>query len=143
MMKPVTDNFCTRHRALLLLLIGVCVFAGGCEHNPVTTWSAEAKSPDGKWVAMVRSEQWSGPGNAFDATTVSLNQAGGTKPPVEIMEFEHNSARMDLKMTWMSSTHLDIEYGSNAQVDFQAVKAFGEIEITVRDLSNGATSPLR
>ena len=140
MVNPFTDNFHARRKALSLFLICICIFVGGCERNPVTTWSAEAKSPDGKWVAMARSEQWSGPGNNFDATTVSLNQAGGTIPPVEILMFDHNSAHMDLKMTWMSSTHLDVEYGSNAQINFQAVKAFGQIEITARPLSNVTTS---
>ena len=70
-----------------------------------------------------------------------FEKADGTQPPVEILVFEHNSARMDLTMTWRSSTHLDVGYGSKAQIDFQAVKAFGEIEISVRSLSDGATSP--
>jgi hypothetical protein len=89
---------------------------------------------------MARSEQWSGPGNNFDATSVYLKQAHGSQPPVEILTFEHDSERMDLKMTWTSSTHLDVAYGGNAKVDFQVVKAFGEIEITLRNLSDGAES---
>jgi hypothetical protein len=123
--------------AFSLVLIGLSLFEVGCGKNPITTWSAEAKSPDGNWLAMARSQQWSGPGNAYDATTVTLKQAGGTQPPIEILEFEQNRTRMDLNMTWISPTHLNVEYGSDVRVLFQAVRAFGEIEITTQKYAAG------
>lgn len=143
MSRSFGDSFSLRQRSVLLLLMGVFVAITGCEKNPVTTWSAEAKSPDGNWAASARSEQWGGPGNAFDATTVLLKQEGGERPPVEILMFEHDFALIDLKMTWISSTHLNVEYGSQAKLDFQAVKTFGKIEITTREMQNGATDVSR
>lgn len=48
-------------KAIALLLFGVCVIGFGCQ-NVATTWSAEALSPDGRWLALARSQQMGGPG---------------------------------------------------------------------------------
>jgi hypothetical protein len=142
-MKPSTDSSHKCRAAILIVLYSAFALVVGCDKNPQNTWSAEEKSSDGNWVAMARSEQWSGPGNNYDATTVSLKQTNGVQPPIEILNFVHDYAHMDLKMTWISPTHLDVEYGSHAKVNFQAIKAFGSIVITTRDVSDEATSPPR
>jgi hypothetical protein len=40
-------------------------------------------------------------------------------------------------MQWLSPSHLDVTYnGRKGNLDFQAVKAFGTIGISVQDLSH-------
>jgi hypothetical protein len=52
---------------------------------------------------------------------------------------------MNLKMEWLTPTHLNVTYGPSARpgdhadLNFQAIKCAG-IEITVTDLSSGMTS---
>jgi hypothetical protein len=130
-------------KAILLVIIGVCLLTSGCE-RAVTTWSAEARSPDHRWVATARSERWAGPGTAYDATTVYLKWTDGGKAPVQVLAFSHYYPTMNLKMEWITPTHLDVTYGENARpgdrvrVDFQVVK-YGNVDISLRDLS--AQSP--
>ncbi len=122
--------------ALPLLIFVVTVLLLGC--GPKTTWSAEAKSPDGLWLATAQSEQWSGPGNASDGTFVYLRWTKGSEPQTEILAFDHQYATMNLNMKWLTPTHLDVSYGPSARLgdqinlDFQVVK-MGGITITTHE----------
>jgi hypothetical protein len=99
----------------------------------------EVRSPDGLWIAKALSQQWSGPGNAYDATTVYLRRTKGPQSPIEILGFSHEYATMDLKMEWISPTHLNVMYGESKRpddhvsLDFQAIKCAG-IEISAQHL---------
>lgn len=129
-------------KAISLITIGVCILLCGC--GPTTTWSAEVRSPDGDWLAVARSEQWSGPGNAYDATTVCLKRPKGSQPPMQVLGFSHQYATMNLKMEWVTPTHLHVTYGESARpgdhviLDFQVVKCAG-IDISVQYLSGDPT----
>jgi hypothetical protein len=118
------------------LVAAVLAVTAGCS-NPQTTWSAEAPSPDSQWVALARTEQWSGPGNAYNGTVVYL-EPRGSKERTTILGFDHDFPRMNLRMIWLTSTHLQVLYGPQAgdsvSLDFQAVKAAGSVEITVQRL---------
>jgi hypothetical protein len=125
--------------SIAVVIIGVCVSSSGCRDVP-TTWSAEALSPDGRWLATARSQQWGGPGTAYDATTVSLKLNKGSQPPTQVLVFSHQYATMNLRMEWVTPTHLEVAYGESGRpgdqvsLDFQAVKCAG-IDISVRHLS--------
>lgn len=129
-------------RLIPLITIAVCVLLYGC--GPTKTWSAEARSPDGYWLAVARSEQWSGPGNAYDATTVYLKSLMVPQPPTLVLGFSHEYATMNLKMEWATPTHLHVTYGESAKpgdhvsLDFQVVRCAG-IDISAQHLSVDAT----
>ena len=142
---------CTRHvprsrrfRKAILLFVGVCLIVAGCDTSE-TTWSAEAQSPDGQWLATARSQQWSGPGNAYDATAVYLKWMRGSQPPTQVLGFSHQYGTMNLKMKWETPTHLAVTYGpserpgDHVSLDFQVVRISG-IEISVQDLSSTGDS---
>src|SRR5437879_1156976 len=115
--------------AISLVTVAVCGLLLGC--GPTKTWSAEARSPDGYWLAVARSEQWSGPGNAYDATTVYLKPLKGSQRSTQVLGFSHQYATMNLKMEWATPTHLKVIYGESANagdhvnLDFQVVKYAG------------------
>lgn len=134
---------CTRNifkLAIIFALLGV--FNSGCG-GAATTWSAEARSPDGLWLAIARSQQWGGPGNDYDATTVYLKWVKGSQRPSEILEFSHQYANMHLRMEWITPKHLNVVYaptskpGDQVNVDFQAVKC-ADVEITIQKLTSAA-----
>jgi hypothetical protein len=135
-----TAHFAAR-TAALLMLAGVCALSTSCRRDGETTWSAESRSPDGLRFAIARSQQWEGPGAAYDATTVYLKPANGTHPPMQVLGFSHQFATMNLKMEWISPTHLEVTYGASTRpgdhisLDFQAVKCDG-VDISVRELSS-------
>jgi hypothetical protein len=127
-------------RPLILITIGACLVLVSC--GPQTTWSAESRSPDGLWLATARSQQWSGPGNAYDGTTVYLKWT--TRPPVEILEFSHQYATMNLKMEWAAPRHLNVIYGEKGpgdkvEIGFQAIRC-ADVEISVQHLNAAMTS---
>ncbi len=136
----MASNIC--YKAISLVILGACLLAVGC--GPATTWKEEVRSPDGLWLATARSQQWSGPGNAYDAETVDLKWIKGSQPRTEILGFSHQYATMNLKMKWLTPTHLEVMYGPSARpgdqvsLDFQVIKIAG-IDISVRDLSSQAT----
>jgi hypothetical protein len=123
---------------MLLTCVGFCVVASGC-HDVATTWSAEARSPDGLWIATARSQQWGGPGTAYDATSVYLRRAKASHS-TQILLFSHQYATMHLKMKWVTPTHLDVTYGASTKpgdrisLDFQVAKIDG-IDISVQPLA--------
>jgi hypothetical protein len=120
---------------VLLFIFLVLVSCG-----PATTWTAEARSPDGLWLATARSQQWSGPGNAYDATTVYLKWVRGWRAPTrEILVFSHQYATIKLRMVWVTPTHLNVMYGESGKpgdevdLDFQVVKC-GGVDISVQHI---------
>jgi hypothetical protein len=127
-------------KTISLIVIAACVLLCSC--GPTTTWTAEARSPDGYYLAVARSQQWSGPGNAYDATTVYIQWL--KEPPVQVLGFSHQYATMNLKMEWVTPTHLHVTYGENPKpgdhvsLDFQVVKCAG-IDISAQRLSSDAT----
>lgn len=128
--------------AILVLLLEVCFLSVGCK-DVATTWSAEAKSPDGLWLASARSQQWGGPGTAYDATTVDLKLLDNSQPATQVLLFSHQYATMELKMVWLDPKHLDVAYGPSdkpgdrVKLDFRVAQHSG-IEISVHDLSTPA-----
>lgn|SRR5579859_130572 len=144
-MKTATDRRSAIRAAISLLIFSGSFFAFGCQ-DVGTTWEEEALSPDGLWLAAARSQQWGGPGTASDTTSVYLKWVKGTQPPVLVMAFSHQYATMNLKMKWLTPTHLEVAYGPSTKpgdrlsVDFQAIKC-GGIDISAWDLSNEAANP--
>jgi hypothetical protein len=126
-------------RTFLVLLLEVCLLSVACQDVAIT-WSAEAISPDGKWLATARSQQWGGPGTAYDATTVYLKPIDNSQPVTPVLTFSHQYATMKLKMVWLNPKHFDVTYGpsdrpgDHAKLDFQVAQHSG-IEISVQDLS--------
>jgi hypothetical protein len=145
--KPGADAHSVIRRMSLLVVFGVWLFGVGCK-DVATTFSAEARSPDGHWLATARSQQCGGPGTAYDATSVFLQPADGSKPPTQVLGFSHEYATMNLKMEWITSKHLNVTYGPSAKpgdhvsLDFQVVKC-GGIEISVRSLPGETTNTSR
>lgn len=131
-------------RAIALVIIGVCVLGSGCR-DTATTWSGEVSSPDGHWLATARSQRSGGPGTAYDATIVYLKWNKGSQPPTQVLVFSHQYATMNLKMEWVTPTHLEVTYresgrpGDHVSLDFRVVKCAG-IDISVRHFSNETTN---
>lgn len=126
-------------KATSLITIAVCVLLSGC--GPKAIWSAEARSPDGRWVASARTDQYSGPGNAGLYTTVELRRTSGQKSPMEILLLDYQAAypsQANVKMIWLTPSHLEMAYTTHADIDFQAVKCAG-IDISVRELPSGSS----
>lgn len=125
-------------RTALLIIVSLCICEISC-HNVATTWSAKAPSSDGRWLATARSQQWSGPGNAYDATTVYLKQVNTSESPTQILAFSHQYGTMDLEMEWLGANHLKIKYkasprpGDHVTLDFQVCK-FRGLDISVENL---------
>jgi hypothetical protein len=112
----------------------------GCQ-DVQTIWSAEARSPDGYWIATAKTEQHGGPGTAGVVTSVYLQRTNRSFPPVEILDFFHDprdpSGTINLAMKWTSPSHLDATYNGRASLNFQVVKCAG-VEISVRVVSLGS-----
>jgi len=140
--RPITKRVRVSRRAIrkmiLFLTISVCAALSACK-NAVTIWSTEVQSPDGRWLAIARTDQYSGPGNAALLTTVQLRRTKGPKGPIEVLLFMQDAKSIDLKMNWPTPSHLEVTYKQPAVIDFQAIKC-GGVDISVRDLSNGTTS---
>jgi hypothetical protein len=121
--------------AVSVLLGGACLLASSCKFPP--TWSAEARSPDGKRIARARTFEQSGFGTGWVQTTVDLNITTGSQPPAQILAFSDGPPGPDgmkVGMNWLTPTHLELTYRGRRALDFQAVKCYG-VDISVRDLS--------
>ncbi len=130
-------------RMISFLIVACCVLVCGCRDEGTTIWSNEVRSPDGHWLALAATKQWSGPGNAYVATSVYLKGVNGSQVPTQILGFSNDSAYpagvTNVKMEWVTPKHLNVTYGGHATLDFQAIKCNG-IDISVLDLSSGTTN---
>lgn len=141
-MKSLQHTRSVTRRVFLLILLEVCLLSVGCQ-DVATTWSAEARSPDGQWLASARSQQWGGPGTAYDATTVYLKPIDDSQSATQVLVFSHQYPTMKLKLIWLNPKHLDVTYGpsdragDHVKLDFRVAQHNG-IEISVQDLSTHA-----
>jgi hypothetical protein len=104
----------TMRQAMALIIMALCILGSGCQ-DVATTWSAEVASPDGQWLATARSQQWGGPGTAYDATTVNLRPTKETRPPTEVLGFSHQYATIYLKMEWITPKRLNVTYAASSR----------------------------
>ena len=127
-----------RHAAALALVVVMCAWQFGCQRDVQTIWSAEARSPDGHWLATAQTIQHFGPGAAGVETRVYLKFVSNT--PTMILGFFHDprdvSHTIDLLMKWVSPSHLEVTYNGRADLDFQVVKC-GGVDVSVRVVSHG------
>jgi hypothetical protein len=128
-------------KGLVFVVALSCVLGCGGQDDVATTWSAEAKSPDGRWLATARSQQWGGPGTAYDATTVSLKKLHSSDPPKQVLLFFHQFGTMNLDMKWLTATHLDVTYGPSARAGDRVnldseIARFDGIEISAQNLTD-------
>lgn len=120
-----------------LLLCAVAIALSGCGTNPVTTWSAQFPSPDGKWVAVARTYQYSGPGNDYVDTCLYLRSDYGDKKEVMVLNYVGIGDEMSVK--WIVPSHLEVTLRKHVEIDFEAV-IFSTVTITVRNPAVGGGS---
>ena len=141
MNKQETGSRPAMRTAICLASVLLCAPISGCK-DVAKIWSTESASPDGRWVAAAHTDQYGGPGTAGILSTVTLRQVKGRQDKIEILQLSQDATGVDLKLNWLTPTHLEITYKQPASVDFQAIKC-GGIDISVHDTSAGAASSLR
>ena len=115
-------------------LIAAAIGAFGCHRYPETIWQADARSPDGVYLATARGLQSGGPGNAPAATRVYLRQE--SQDSVEVLDFDDSYGAMWLQLRWLAPRHLEVSYGPKTSADiisisFQVVRVAG-VDISLR-----------
>jgi hypothetical protein len=130
---------------LLAVTLATAILSG-CRHYP-TVWRTELRSPDGKWLAIARTDQYGGFGTAYVDTVVTLTRLDGTinrGRPFDILVYpgggpirksyvlsdENAGGGVNLQMKWLTPTNLEIDYSGNINPDLQVVR-FGGVDITL------------
>jgi hypothetical protein len=138
-----TSGSCAVVCVLAIAVVGVF----GCREDG-TTLSAEARSPDGRWVASAFSKQIGGPGTSGLYTSVYLKRTDTGEAPIECLDFSigelaSQSGTLNLTMTWQSPTRLDVTYNGRAATLYPQVAKCAGIDILTRDVSDKASSQPR
>lgn len=136
MNKIAVGRFRSIRKSTSLLIIGICILLSGCK-NSERTWSAEARSPDGKFVATARTLAPGGWGTGSPPeTSVDLNWTKGSQPPMVVLVFSDGPDEpggMNVGMNWLAPRQLELTYKGHPDFNFQAVKCYG-VDITLRNL---------
>jgi hypothetical protein len=131
-----TVRFVLRSGALVVLLFFLSTVS--CR-NTERTWSAEAKSPDGRYVVTAETLRPGGWGTGAPAqTTVDLNYTSGHQGSAEIFTFVGGPDEpdgMNVGIKWLSPTQLELTYKGNPTIEFQAMKCRG-VDISSREADN-------
>jgi hypothetical protein len=119
-------------RAVLLLMVGACLLMSGCKAAP--TWSTESRSPDEKMVATAEAftnDGFVAPGPP--TTLVYLKQTAGSEKAMLVFAFSEGPPDgMQVNVNWLTPTHLELTYGGQHTIDFQAVEYAG-VDISIRN----------
>jgi RHS repeat-associated protein len=126
-------------RMATVLSLG-CFLMTGCK-NTERAWSAQAKSPDGRYVVTAETLRPGGWGTGAPAeTTVDLNYTSRHQSSSEILTFVGNADgadAMDVGINWLTPTRLELTYRGHPTVEFQAVKCRG-VDIITREADSRA-----
>jgi len=93
----------------MLLLTSV-----GC-HFTETLWSEQVSSPDGKWLALARTDNVDTIGNE-EFTIVSLKEKGFWHRPKQLIVFEGIDYEQDFHIAWTSSSSLEVSVPEDIRV---------------------------
>ena len=131
------------------LWIVVPVLSTACKPtlDDLTVWKIQLPSPDGQWIASVRTIQNGGFGSGDISTIVYLHRMGDAHPPQDIIDLDggavahsyvldnvaNRGGGIGLAMRWAAPTHLVVTYQSNPTINFQVVK-LQDVEITTLHL---------
>jgi len=125
------DRSSSALKLILPLILGALFLFSGCKAAP--RWTTESRSPDGRMVAKAEAFTNSGfaaPGSS--TTVVYLKQTTGSQKAMLIFAFSEGSPDgMQVKMDWLSPSHLELTYEGQRTIDFQAVRYAG-VDISVR-----------
>lgn len=111
-----------RAAVVVLSLAGLAA----CGANPVTIATQSARSPDGAWLAVARTDRYSGPGNAGLFELVALIRLRGRRDTIQVLELEApGPPPIEIQLGWQSATTLRIVYTQAAAVDLQTIRAAG------------------
>jgi hypothetical protein len=140
--KSVTGGSFALSKMIWLLALAVFVIGIGCGAGE-TIWSAEARSPDGRWLATAQTVQTGGFGTGITTTDVKMKWTKGSDRPETILVFVHDPSSVPdtihLSMNWVTPSHLEVAYEGHPRINFQVVK-YGDVEISLRDLSKATTN---
>jgi hypothetical protein len=142
-------------KAALLIIIGIGGFSSSCRRD-LTIWVAEFPSPDGVWLASVRTFQNGGFGSASIDTVVYLKRVNVSERPTEVLNFSclgpaphpyaldsaNAGGTIDLTMKWLTPSHLEVTYNGRATLSSRVDK-IGGVYISVKNLGLGGPSPDR
>jgi hypothetical protein len=127
--------------AVVSAVMGLCIALAGCGSDSASVWSGAAKSPSGRWVSTATTIQNGGPGTAFVGTDVYLRRSASAAPARLILDLSNESAYpigiTAVKMTWLAENQLDLGY-CEGTIGFQAIKAGGNVGISVHQLNEAA-----
>ena len=124
-----------------VLMLVLFLLSISCK-NTERTWSAEAKSPDGRYVVTAETLRPGGWGTGAPAqTTVDLNYTSGHQSSSEIIltfvDGSDGPDGMNVGIKWLSPTQLELSYKGHPTIEFQAVKCRG-VDISTREADNRA-----
>jgi hypothetical protein len=97
MNEVCADGLYSIRKAISLLIFGTCVFMSSCKGSE-TTWSAEARSPDGKMIATARTIENSGFGTGGGGAAVYLNWTSGSQPPTRYWSLMPGQVRQVIRL---------------------------------------------
>lgn len=86
--------------------------AGGLRRS-ATVWSVTSQSPDGKWLAVAHTVQYSGPGNDGVETIVEIKETKRRfifRTSERVLGFMNDGVTIGLKMNWTSPSRLEVEF---------------------------------
>jgi len=127
---------------MTVVTVVACTLLVGCGKNP-TIWSATSPSPDGNWLAVAHTARYSGFGTNRVETIVEIKDLKRnilSDHSQRVLGFMEGGASMGLKMNWVTPSHLEVVFRGDPKVlYYQVVKTSG-VEISVRNLSQPASS---
>jgi hypothetical protein len=123
-----------KKESLIALFVVGLALSAGC-NNSERTWSAEAKSPDGQFLATAETLEPGGWGTgAPPETHVALNWTSGSQRSRIVFSFvdgPNEPGGMNVGLHWLAPTHLELTYKGHPTIEFQAIK-WAEVEISAR-----------
>jgi len=118
------------------IIVGLCLGSFACNMGSSVTQRFERRSPDGRWVASVRSEIIGGAGSELDQTIVTIAERGHPKSQKEVLILTHQYPTIPISLSWRSPDHLTITYrdsgkpGDHLYVNFRAA-SYADVAISV------------
>jgi hypothetical protein len=121
----------------LFLSLLLCTCAIGCKLKP--QWQAQAKSPDGVYVATGRTEISGGFGTGGGGTIVELNWSSGNQRGLPVFitpdgPYSPGDPSV-IQLNWLSPSHLEVVYSGRDEPVFEAIR-YQTVDVTVKRVAS-------
>jgi hypothetical protein len=133
------DERRTRRANYFILFAASSVLLAGCDPGPKTVWSTKVVSPDGLWIAIARTDVWSGPVVGTAASAICVARSDRPHGCTDVVVYPEGPTNPHPQISWQSDKELLVRVPNPSNL-YQQTIMFARLHIKLESLDSAGSA---